>query len=559
MKSIFKKHLKFTNVFVSFVLISLLGKTEISKAQCTPDIAPPTIVFNNNLTKNLSSSGSISLSVSDVENGSSDNCTASGSLSKKLTFGSQTNVGAVNFSCTDIGAQNVTYSVTDGAGNSSSVTVKITISDNLAPTITFNNNITKNLNSSGTVSLSVSDVEIGSSDNCTAPGTLTKKLTFGSQTNVSTVNFSCTDLGAQNITYTVTDGAGNASSVTVKVTIADNLGPNIIFNNNLTKNLSSSGAVSLSISEIENGSTDNCSASASLVKKLSFGSQSNVNTINFNCIDIGSQNVTYTVTDAIGNISSVTVKVTIVDNISPTIVFNNNFTKNLNASGAATLLVSEVENGSTDNCSITKKLTFNAQNSSTGINFSCSDLGVQNITYSVTDAYGNTSTAIVKVTIVDNVTPTIAFNNITKYLNNSGTISVTPSDFDNGSTDNCTMIKKMTLGSQINVNSLTFSCSDIATVQNITYTVSDAGGNSANTTVKITIADNLGPTIVYNNNLTKNLSSAGAVSLSTTEIENGSTDNCTASGSLVKKLSYGAQTNVNTINFSCTDVGSQRS
>jgi hypothetical protein len=175
-----------------------------------------------------------------------------------------------------------------------------------------------------------------------------------------------------------------------------------------------------------------------------------------------------------------------VDNISPTIVFNNNFTKNLNASGAATLLVSEVENGSTDNCSITKKLTFNSQTSNTGISFSCTDLGLQNITYSVTDAYGNTSTTIVKVTIVDNITPAIVVNNITKYLNNSGIISVTPSDFDNGSTDNCTMIKKMTLGSQININSLAFSCSDIG-VQSVTYTVSDAGGNSANSTVKIRI------------------------------------------------------------------------
>jgi hypothetical protein len=547
------------------ILFVLLLEPNFIFAQCTPDIVPPTIVFNNNLTKNLSSSGSVTLTISEVENGSTDNCSASATLVKKITYGSQTNVNSINFNCSDLGLKNITYSVTDGAGNSSSVTVKVTVVDNIAPAINFNNNITKNLSSTGSISLSVSDVENGSSDNCTASGSLSKKLTFGTQINANTINFSCTDIGMQNVTYTVTDANGNSNSVTVKVTIADNLGPTIIYNNNLTKNLSSAGTVTLTISEVENGSTDNCSTSAVLVKKLSFGTQTNVNAINFSCTDIGSQNVTYTLTDAIGNTSSVIVKVIVTDNIAPTISFNNNLTKYLSLTGTVSLTISDVENGSVDNCTsngnLTKKLSYGSQTNVNIVNFSCADIGAHNVTYTLTDAAGNMSNVTVKVTIGDNLVPVINYNNnVKKYLNDQGAATLLIADIENGSTDNCTnsnsLTKQLNYSSQTNANSINFNCSDLGN-KSTTYKVTDASGNITSQLVTIIVLDTTSPTINSNTNITKYLNSSGIASVTVNEIENGSTDNCTSSASLTKGLSFKASQNQNTIYFNCTDRGNK--
>lgn len=549
--------MKKTILFVIFVL----GFLKLN-AQCSPDNTAPAIVNFNNLTKNLSASGNASISISDVENGSTDNCTSTSSLLKELTWGTQTKVSTLNFNCSNVGTQNITYTVTDASGNSSSTTVKVTISDVISPTIKFNNNLTKYLNASGNTSISITDVENGSTDNCTANGSLTKELTYGTQAKVSTINFTCTDIGTKSITYVVTDANGNSSSTSVTVTIADNTNPTVNINNNLTKYLTSGGTASISITDIENGSTDNCTSQALLDKKMSYGSQTNVSTVNLTCSDIGNQNITYNVKDANGNTGTSTVKVTIIDNINPTIGYNNNLTKYLNSTGTASISITDIENGSTDNCtlnaSLIKKLSYGSQSNVSTVNFICSDIGSQNITYSVTDASGNISSVIVKVTITDNLAPNISFNNnLTKYLNSSGLSAVSIPDVENGSSDNCTvsgnLLKKLSYSTQSNVSTVNLSCADIGN-KTITYSVTDANGNVSTTNVKVNVLDTISSQISCNSVFTKYLTSTGISSISIAEIEVNSTDNCTSNSNLTKTLIFKSQ-NGNNIYFNCGNRG----
>ena len=78
--------------------------------------------------------------------------------------------------------------------------------------------------------------------------------------------------------------------------------------------------------------------------------------------------MTYTVEDASGNSSSMTVDVTVEDNIAPTAVALSTYDIYVDANGSATLLFSDLDNGSSDNCSFVGSLDIT--------DFDCDDVNV---------------------------------------------------------------------------------------------------------------------------------------------------------------------------------------
>jgi hypothetical protein len=71
-----------------------------------------------------------------------------------------------------------------------------------------------------------------------------------------------------------------------------------------------------------------------------------------------------------------------------------------------------------------------------------------------------------------------------------------------------------------------FSCADLGTAVPVRLTVTDATGNTSTATATVTVTDNLAP-VAVTRNATVNLSSAGTVSPTAADVNNGSTDNCT--------------------------------
>jgi gliding motility-associated-like protein len=153
--------------------------------------------------------------------------------------------------------------------------------------------------------------------------------------------------------------------------------------------LDGSGAASIVAADIDGGSSDNCGV-ASLAASVT----------SYSCVDVGANNVTLTVEDVNGNVSTCVAVVTVNDTIAPSAVCQN-IDVYLDGSGAASIVAADIDGGSADNCGIAS--TVASQTS-----FSCSDVGVNNITLTVTDVNGNASTCVAVVTVNDTVTPTIS-------------------------------------------------------------------------------------------------------------------------------------------------------
>uniref|UniRef100_UPI00286DDD67 Ig-like domain-containing protein n=1 Tax=Flavobacterium sp. TaxID=239 RepID=UPI00286DDD67 len=97
----------------------------------------------------------------------------------------------------------------------------------------------------------------------------------------------------------------------------------------------------------------------------------------------------------------------------------------------------------------------------------------------------------VAVSLADTTNPTAIAQNITVSLNASGTISVTPSMINNGSSDNCAIANF-----QINnASSVTFTCADIGT-NNVELKVVDVSGNVATANAVVNVIDVISPTVI---------------------------------------------------------------
>jgi hypothetical protein len=171
------------------------------------------------------------------------------------------------------------------------------------------------------------------------------------------------------------------------------------------------------------------------------------------------------------------------DTIAPVAVCQD-YTANLSSSGAVTVLPTDIDNGSSDNCVISTILINGASQQL----FTCADLGVNVVTITVIDSAGNTANCNANVTVID-VTPPIASCNSgsTFYLNAAGVVVLTPPNIDNGSIDNCSITSSSINGQ----TQQTFNTSDVGN-QAVTLTVVDASGNSSSCVATVQIVDTFG-------------------------------------------------------------------
>jgi len=108
---------------------------------------------------------------------------------------------------------------------------------------------------------------------------------------------------------------------------------------------------------------------------------------------IGMTTVNWTVTDAVGLTSTCSMTVTISDSENPTPVCQD-ITVNLDPTGNVSILASDVDAGSSDNCAIsTMSLDITS--------FTCTDVGVNVVTLTIEDAAGNNVSCASNVTVND--------------------------------------------------------------------------------------------------------------------------------------------------------------
>ena len=140
---------------------------------------------------------------------------------------------------------------------------------------------------------------------------------------------------------------------------------------------------------------------------------------------------TCTVSDSNNCISTYTGTIVSLDITAPTAV-GQNLTVYLDASGSASITAAQVDNGSSDNCSVDSLYLDQTD-------FDCSETGVNVVTLTAVDASGNSSSVTADITVLDTISPTMASQNLTVYLDATGGASITAAQVDSGSSDNCSV------------------------------------------------------------------------------------------------------------------------
>jgi hypothetical protein len=470
-----------------------------------------------------------------------DNCTGSSiawTASGATTLSGSGQPGTKTF---NVGITTVTVTVTDAGLRSASCNFTVTVADNQKPVIAGCPANISRTSSAGVCTAVVSWTEPTASDNCTASGSLvwTKSHTPGS-------TFSA---GTTTVTYTAKDAANNVSNVcSFDITVVDNQKPIISgCPANISTNPNPTTGCTSAVSWTEPTATDNCTAAGSLIwtKSKSPG----------DVFNSGTTTVTYTATDANGNISNAcSFNVTVTDNVAP-IATCKPATLYLNSSGVATLLVADVNNGSTDNCTAQGSLIITLSKTS----FNCTNKGENTVTMTVKDAIGNTSACDATVTVADNTGPSITATSGTADGNvnvSSGVCyyTVNGSVFDPVVTDNCTgSILSYSVSGATTIASTPGSMAGVHLEKGtnvITWTATDASGNVGATPLSFTktIVDNLPPVISAKTNQNRNTDNAicGYTAIGT-EFDVTVTDNC-SSYTLSYKLNSGTPVVASSLN-----------
>lgn len=154
----------------------------------------------------------------------------------------------------------------------------------------------------------------------------------------------------------------------------------------------------------------------------------------------------------------------------------------------------------------------------------------------------NEGLIIVKDPFFDNIPPVAICQNYTATLDkNTGSVTITADDIDNGSTDNFGITKRtITAGQTI------FTCKDVGQTFNLTLTVEDDYANKSSCTATVTVA---APTTIYSGNNWNNGSpgpgSNAKISSNYDTATKGSIDACTCEIDASRTLTVAAEDYLN--------------
>jgi hypothetical protein len=460
----------------------------------------------------LDASGTAFVTGTDIDGGSNDNCAIDSYEIARLNPGSGGSAflpyaDSTSFTCNDLGSNTVRLLVTDPSGNTDTCSTTVNIVDLEDPTCTTQD-ITVYLTAAanGAVSITPADIITGVADNCSVV-----------DTTIDQSVFSCSGpfCGSDYVvTATVTDQSGNTGTCTATVTVEDTIAPTPVCRVGTDILLDPNGDGVVTVDSVKAGSSDNCGVVREWVSPTTF-----------DCGDIGNQNVTFYAEDICGNVDSCVAVVDVRDEVSR-YASCQNLTLQLDANGSTRVIVpadiDNDQNPSFDACGISSYAIDDTV-------FGCADVGVNPVTLTVVDNYGNTAFCIAQVTVEDNVDPdAVCAADFTVQLSNdqggNGFATISVADIDNGSSDNC-QVQSTTIDAD------TLRCGDLGD-NIVTLTVTDVNGNSATCTTTVTVEDVDDP-IITSADLTE-CNDPGACETDVMSYQAFATDNCSIDSTSVE-------------------------
>ncbi len=413
---------------VSYLANDSNGNTRTCTFTVTVNDASAPTVITRNINLPLNGSGTATIIASQINNGSFDNC---GIDSMKVYPSS--------FTCANKGNNTVTLWVRDTTGNIATASANVNIIDVTPPVLVCKaDTIVLDANGNASIS-SISELTQTLTDNCGV-----------TQTSISKTTFNASNIGSNTVIVSAQDAVGNSSTCNTTVVVVEP-SPTAICRNK-TIYLNSNGTASITPADIDNGSNSSIGISNRTVSKSTF-----------NCSNIGTNYDTLTVYNSFNRSAYCVAIVTVLDTIKP-ITNTKNIDIQLDNNGTASITPSQVDSASSDACGI---LSYSVSPNT----FNSSNVGANTVTLTVTDNNGNVNSATATVNVFDTIKPTVITQNITVYLDTLGQVSITPSDVNNGSSDNCSI-------ANLSLNKSSFNCSNFGN-NTVILTVTDVNGNSA--------------------------------------------------------------------------------
>jgi|GEM_PF-386169 len=385
----------------------------------------------------------------------------------------------------DAGETIITYTVTDGFSNTGTCSFTVMVTDDEAPEISCPPSDTISTDPGLCVAINPGLTTPATSDNCGVEGVVDNAP-------------DTLQAGTTLILFTVSDQSGNTASCTQTVVVEDDEAPMIACADTLEVNTDPASCFAFGVSLTEPTTTDNCSAV----------------TVTNNAptqLSLGFNNVTYTATDQSGNSAFCSLVVEVKDSEPPTIECPDDVEVNTLQGLCYATTVPLNPAVVNDNCP-NLVVVNNAPN--------LYPLGPTDLTYTVTDAGGNTATCITVVTVVDNQLPVI----------------VCPANTTVDANANC-QATGVSIGlPQVSENCTISSISNdapgvfpVGTTQ-IVFVATDNSGNTGTCIKTVTVLDNTPPTIVCPGNITAStapgLCTAAQLTLGNPTVD----DNCPGAG-----------------------------
>ncbi len=433
---------------------------------------------------------------------------------------------SMDYTCANVGDNNVTILVTDVNGNTATCTAVVTVEDNEAPIITCVPDSTRNTDL-GVCQYTVVGTEFDATftDNCSS-GTITNDFN-----GTATLAGDILPKGDTTVVWTVNDGNGQTATCTTVITVEDNEDPIITCVPNATRN-TDLGVCQYTVvgTEFDATFTDNCS-DGSITNDFN-----GTSTLAGEVLPKGDTTVVWTVNDGNGQTATCTTLLTIEDNENPTITCVPNATRDTDPGVCQyTVVGTEFDATFTDNCS--DGSITNDFNGTATLAGEILPTGDTTVVWTVNDGNGQTATCTTVITIDDNEVPIIVcpanINANTDAGNCFATVSFSmPIALDNCGIDTVVQTAGLPSGSQFPVG-----------INTVEFTATDINGNTSTCSFTITVIDNEAPVAVCQN-ITIQLDANGNASITAADVDGGSTDQCGI-----------ASTTIDMDTFDCSNVG----
>ncbi len=442
-------------------------------------------ILCNNLTVSLDENGQYNLDPTLLISGT-DNC-------GEISFTASQTI----FTCQDVGTQRLTMTATDGSNNSVFCFANLTVVDDTPPVVVCKSEvITKEIRQSeGFVRLYTNELIESASDVCGVGSIL--QFTFDNGSFLKTLF--CSEVGQHNLTVTGVDVNGNKGTCEATIEVIDNTVPQA-YCQNITVELNKEGSTTVTAQQIDDFSGDNCD-------EITLSIISGKTT--FDCGDVGQYSLTLEALNAAGQGSTCEATVTVVNDNAPTARCRS-LTIQLDDTGNHTIATEDIDNGSYSSCG-----EFNLQLDKTS--FDCSNIGSNTVTLTLTDDQGNKDECIGKVTVVGNYTPHAFCKNFTVQLDANGKGSITPQDIDSQSFTSCGEFS-------LELDVTDFDCSNIGE-NRVFLSVIDEQNNISTCGAHVIVEDKVAPTANCKD-VTVQLDDQGTGQISSSEVNNGSSDAC---------------------------------